>query len=328
MRRILDGGRLDEAEAAALVGAIMDGDVGPSLAAGLLVALAARGETHDEVAGAARAMRERCVRLDHELPVLVDIVGTGGDSSGTINISTMAALVVAAAGVPVAKHGNRAASGVCGSADVLEAAGLRLDASPQRSARMLRETNFTFLFAPHYHPAMKQVAPMRGELGVPTIFNLLGPLTNPARPTHLVVGVARPAAVEIVAAILERMGTSGAVVHGPGGMDEIAGEGATSVLLFGNDVRRFEIDPSAFGVHASLAELSGATRDACLAAFLDVLGGEQSARADVVALNAALALTVAGARPSLEDAFASAREVLASGEALRVFERAKTVAYA
>ncbi len=304
----------------------MDGEVGPSLAGEVLVGLAARGETGDEVAGAARAMRERCVRLDHELPVLVDIVGTGGDGSRTINISTMAALVVAAAGIPVAKHGNRAASGVCGSADVLEAAGLRLDASPQLSARMLRETNFTFLFAPHYHPAMKQVAPLRRELGVPTIFNLLGPLTNPARPTHLVVGVARASAVEMVAAILGGLGTSGAVVRGPGGMDEVAGEGTTSVLEFGRRQRRFDIDPAAFGVRAPLAEISGATPEACLEAFLGVLGGERSARADVVALNAALALTVAGAHASLGEAFVSAREVLASGEALRVFERAKAVA--
>jgi anthranilate phosphoribosyltransferase len=295
------------------------------MVAGVLVAIAARGEAPDEVAGAALAMRERCVRLEHDLPLVVDVVGTGGDGAGTINISTMAALVVAAAGIPVAKHGNRAASSVCGSADVLEASGYPIDASPETCARMLRETGFTFLFAPRYHPAMKAVGPVRKELGVPTIFNLLGPLTNPARPTHAVVGVASVRALEMVAAVLERLGVRGVAVHGSGGMDELAGDGISTVVEFGGGVRRYTIDPAAFGVRASRGDLAGATREACVEAFTRVLEGERSGRADVVALNAALAIAVTGARPSLEEAFELAQTTLRSGEALRVFERAKAV---
>lgn len=290
------------------------------------MAIAARGEHVDEVAGAAIAMRQRSVHVEHHLPLVLDIVGTGGDAAGTINISTMAALVVAAAGIPVAKHGNRAASSVCGSADVLEAAGLPLTSSAEQCARMLREANFTFLFAPQHHPAMKQVGPVRRELGVPTIFNLLGPLTNPANPTHLVIGVAREQVMEMVASVLERLGAQGIVVHGAGGMDELAGEGISRCVEFGNGLRSSEIDPSGFGVRASLREIAGATREDCLAAFEAILGGERSPRADVVALNAALGIKVAGVRASLDEAFALARELLRAGEGLRVFERAREIA--
>ncbi len=151
-------------------------------------------------------MRERSLHVDHGLPMVVDVVGTGGDNANTINISTMAALVVAAAGVPVAKHGNRAASSACGSADVLEASGMAIDVEPERAAHMLHEAGFTFMFAPRYHPAMKNVAPVRRELGVRTIFNVLGPLTNPARATHQVVGVARPEHLELVGDVLRGLG--------------------------------------------------------------------------------------------------------------------------
>lgn len=296
------------------------------MAAGVLVAIAARGEERDELSGAARAMRARCVRVEHDLPMVLDVVGTGGDGRGTINLSTMAALVVAAAGIPVAKHGNRATSSVCGSADVLEAAGFPIDPGPERCARMLREAGFTFLFAPQYHPAMKNVGPVRRELGIPTIFNLLGPLTNPANPTHLIVGIARAGALEMIAGVLERLGMRGVAVHGAGGMDEVAGEGISQAVEFGTGLRSFEIDPSEYGVHAPLRELAGATREACVEAFFAILGGERSARADAVALNAALAIAVAGVRPDVGEALALARELIASGAGMRVFERAKAVA--
>lgn len=317
---------MSETESATLVGDIMDGALGATAAGGILVAIAARGESGDEITGAVRAMRSRSVIVEHGLPLVLDVVGTGGDGAGTINISTLAALVVAAAGVPVAKHGNRAASGVCGSADVLEAAGLPLDSSPELCARMLREANFTFLFAPNYHPAMKKVGPIRRELGVPTIFNMLGPLTNPANPTHLVVGVAREQAMEMIADVLERLGMRGAAVHGAGGMDEVAGEGISKVVEFGDGLRETRIDPAEFGVHASLHDLAGASREACLDAFERILGGERSPRTDVVALNAALGISLAGARQTLRAAFEFARELLHAGEALRVFERAKAIA--
>ncbi|HEY9084794.1 MAG TPA: anthranilate phosphoribosyltransferase [Candidatus Tyrphobacter sp.] len=326
MERITSGGHLSEAEAADLVGAMVDGEITPKAVAKVLTALAARGEHRDEVAGAVRAMRARCIRLEHDLSLLVDVVGTGGDGSGTINISTMAALVTAAAGVPVAKHGNRAASSACGSADVLEAAGLPLDTEPETCVRMLRETRFAFLFAPNYHPAMRIVAPVRRELGIRTIFNLLGPLTNPANPSHQVVGVAAPETMEMIASVLEGRGTRGVVVHGSGGMDEVAGDGPTMLLEFGDGMRRREIDPQAFGVRAPLAALAGGSLAACRDAFFAILGGERSPRADVVALNAAVAIASVGAQPSLAAAFEYARDLIAAGEPLRTFERARAIA--
>lgn len=326
LRRIIAGEKLGEAEAADLVGAIVDGEITPNQASGVLVALATRGECHEEVTGAVRAMHARCVRIDHGLPLLVDVVGTGGDGVGTINISTMAALVVAAAGIPVAKHGNRAASSPCGSADVLEAAGLPLELEPETCVRMLRNARFTFLFAPRFHPAMKNMASIRRELGVRTIFNLLGPLTNPASPTHQIVGVATIEAMEIVGTVLERLGIRGAVVHGAGGIDEVVGEGTTHVLEFGDGLRHREIDPGYFGVHADVTELAGPSIEACRDAFFAILGGERSPRADVVALNAAVGIASARETNSLGDAFEQARELIASGEPLAVFERAKEIA--
>lgn len=289
--------------------------------------MATRGEHHEEIAGAVLAMRERCVRIAHEAPVLADIVGTGGDGKGTINISTMAALVVAAAGIPVAKHGNRAASGVCGSADVLEAAGFRVELEPQTCTQMLRETNFTFLFAPRFHPSMRVVAPVRHELGVRTIFNYLGPLTNPASPTHQVVGVATREAMGAVALVFEVLGMRGAVVYGSGGLDEIAGEGITECLEFGGGtpVPR-AIDPAAFGIHVPLADLAGPSVESCRDAFLAILGGERSPRAAVVALNAGVAIAAVRGFVDLGAAFEEAQETLASGEPLRVFERARAIA--
>lgn len=307
----------------------MDGAVTPNQAAGILVALAARGEDQEEIAGAAKAMRDRCIALEHELPTLVDIVGTGGDGKGTINISTMAALVVAAAGIPVAKHGNRAASSACGSADVLEAAGLRISLEPEICSRMLRETNFAFLFAPAFHPSMRSVSNVRRELGVPTIFNLLGPLTNPARPTHQIVGVATPEAMAAVVRVFETTATRGVVLRGSNGFDEVEGDAITECVEFSGDApiaRR--IDPSDLGVHATGEELAGPTVDACLEAFEAILAGERSGRADVVALNAAVAIASVKGLDTLGEALALAREVLASGKALQTFERAKEIARA
>src|SRR5579872_1895587 len=186
LRRLLLGEDLSRDEAATFVGELMDGNYTPAQASALLVALAAKGESVDEIAGAASAMRERSLHVEHGLPMVVDVVGTGGDHANTLNISTMAALVVASGGVPVAKHGNRAASSACGSADVLEAAGFPIEIAPERAAAMLRDCGFTFMFAPRYHPAMRNAAGVRRELGVRTIFNLLGPLTNPARASHAV----------------------------------------------------------------------------------------------------------------------------------------------
>ncbi len=306
----------------------MDGEFTPAQGGGLLVALACRGEDVDEIVGAARAMRERSLHVEHGLPDVVDVVGTGGDGANTINISTMAALVTAAAGVPVAKHGNRAASSACGSADVLEATGLPIDLSPDRAAHMLREANFTFMFAPRYHPAMKNVGPIRRELGVRTIFNVLGPLTNPAAASIQIVGVARPELLEPLAVVLQALGVRrGAVVHGENGIDEVAGDVPTAIYSFdGPQRRRWTLDPAAYGIATPLEAIVGPSVEAAKDAFLSILGGEVSPRADVVALNAALVLHTVGSTPTLETALEQARSIIRSGAALRTYERAKELA--
>ncbi|MGB6984535.1 MAG: anthranilate phosphoribosyltransferase [Candidatus Aquilonibacter sp.] len=328
MRRLIAGARLSQTESAELIGAIMDGEITPSQGAGLLVALAVRGEEIDEIVGAARAMRERSLHVEHGLPEVVDVVGTGGDGANTINISTMAALVTAAAGIPVAKHGNRAASSACGSADVLEATGLPIDLAPERAARMLREANFTFMYAPRYHPAMKNVGPIRRELGVRTIFNVLGPLTNPAGATVQIVGIARPELLEPLARVLVELGVRrGAVVYGENGIDEVAGDVPTTIYSFnGAGARRWTLDPVHYGIATPLAAIVGRSVDEARDAFLAILGGERSPRAEVVALNAALVLHTVGTDPTMETALERARSILASGAALRTYERAKELA--
>jgi anthranilate phosphoribosyltransferase len=325
LRRIIGGENLDDGEAYALFGEIMDGTLSPVQSAGLLTALAAKGEALSEVVGAARAMRERSLHVEHGLPKVVDVVGTGGDNANTINISTMTALVVAAAGVPVVKNVNRAASSACGSADVLEAQGMAIDVAPEVAAKMLRETNFTFMFAPRYHPAMKNVAPVRRELGVRTIFNVLGPLTNPARATHQVVGVARESQIELMGDVLRGLGVeAGAVVHGADGIDEIGGDGPSLVYSFTPDgARRWRLDPRDYGVQAPLATIYGGSVERCREAFEGILDGEHSPRADVVALNAAFTLHTCGAAGGLNEGLAIAREVLANGRAFEVFQQAK-----
>jgi|HubBroStandDraft_5_1064220.scaffolds.fasta_scaffold05242_4 anthranilate phosphoribosyltransferase len=325
LRRVLGGEDLSADEAAFFVGEVVDGSYTPAQAAGLLAALAAKGESVDEIAGAARAMRERSVRVEHGLPMVVDVVGTGGDHADSINISTMAALVVAAAGIPVAKHGNRAASSACGSADVLEAAGFPIEVAPEVAARMLRESNFTFMFAPRYHPAMRNAAAVRRELGVRTIFNLLGPLSNPACATHQVVGVAREDLVERLGPALRALGVRrGAVVHGGSGLDEVSGDAPSSVYSFDEEgVRTWQLDPRDAGVTTPLRTPVGGSVEICRDAFVAILQGASSDASDVVALNAALVLTLAGARAGLADAFELARTILRSGAAWQTFERAR-----
>ena len=327
LRRVLGGEDLAAEEAAAFVGEIMDASFTPVQAAALLTALAFKGESVDEIVGAARAMRERSLHVEHGLPMVVDVVGTGGDHANTINISTMAALVVAAAGVPVAKHGNRAASSACGSADVLESAGFPIEVSPELAARMLRECGFTFMFAPYYHPAMRNAASIRRELGVRTIFNLLGPLTNPARATHQIVGVAREELVERVGPALRALGARrGAVVHGCSGLDEVAGDAPTLIYSFDEDgARLWRLEPSEFGIAGDLRTPVGGSVGICRDAFVEILHGGRSAAADVVALNAAVVFYVVGVESELLAAFERARALLRSGAAWQIFERAKKI---
>ncbi len=322
LRAVLNGSDLSAADAARAIGAIMDETLSAVRSAALLAALAAKGETVDEVVGAAQAMRERSVRVVHDLPLVIDVCGTGGDGAQTLNISTAAALVVAGAGVPVAKHGNRAASSACGSADVLEALGVRLERSASASARLLRTANITFLFAQHHHPAMRAVGPIRRELGVRTIFNVLGPLTNPAFATRQVVGVAADRHVDLLAAALRGLGAdAGAVVHAHSGLDEIAGDGPTRIAQFDRDgMRRWTLVPGDYGISASRADLRGGDAAANAQALLAILDGERSPRADVVALNAALALVIAGEAVDIADGLARARAAVERGAARAALE--------
>lgn len=325
LRGLLDGLRLTEDQAHEFVGEIMDGAITPVAAAGILTAMAARGEDVAEVVGAARAMRERSLHVEHDLPLVLDVCGTGGDGAETINVSTIVAFVVAAAGVPVAKHGNRAASSTCGSADVLELQGVAIDVPPEKAAQMLERLRFTFMFAQRYHPAMKNVAPIRRELGVRTVFNVLGPLTNPARATHQVVGVARDSQLELVGESLRRLGTvAGAAIYGAG-IDEVAGDAPTVVYSFTQErANRWILDPSDHGINVPRAEIHAGSREACSAAFGRILEGERSGRADVIALNAGLALHVAGRVPDVGAGIEVARETLRSGKAGALYEEVRT----
>lgn len=318
LRRVLGGGDLESADAARAIGAMMDETITPVQAAALLAALAAKGESAEEVVGAARAMRERSVRVEHGLSLVVDIVGTGGDGAHTINISTAAALVVAGAGVPVAKHGNRAASSRCGSADVLEALGVQLERDPETSAALLRTARIAFLFAQRHHPAFRAVGPIRRELGVRTIFNVLGPLTNPAGAQRQVVGVFDERYVQLLADALSELGSeAAAVIHSASGLDEVAGEGPTHVVQFDRraGMRRWVLHPDAYGVHAPLESIRGGDAAFNAMALVAILEGERSPRADLVALNAALALEVAGVVGTIAEGIEVARAAIASGAA-------------
>jgi len=311
---VVDGRSLSLDEARAAMGSVMDGEASPALLAALLVALRMRGETVDELAGFATAMRERVVGV--EAPEgAVDTCGTGGDASGTFNISTAAALVVAAAGVPVAKHGNRAITSQSGSADVLDALGVRIDHDAASAGAALREIGFAFMFAPSFHPAMKHAGPTRREIGVRTAFNLIGPLTNPAGARRQVVGVADAAAAPRLAAVLQRLGVERAFVVGGDGLDELPLDGTGTihdVTPDGIEVRA--VDASTLGLtKAANARLAGGSPDDNARIVESVLRGEPGARRDVVVLNAAAALVVAGVAETLEDGIERAALTIDAG---------------
>jgi len=292
---VVDGHTLTLDEARDAMGSVMDGEATPALLAALLVALRMRGETVDELAGFATAMRERVLRVDAPAGA-IDTCGTGGDGSGTFNISTTAALVVAAAGVPVAKHGNRAMTSRSGSADVLDALGVRIDHDEVSAAAALRDTGFAFLFAIGFHPAMKHAGPTRREIGVRTAFNLLGPLTNPAGARRQVIGVPDQAVAAKLAAVLARLGVDRAFVVGGEGIDELPLDGSGvihDVTPEGIEVRT--VDAATLGLtKASNAKLAGGTPEENARIVESVLRGEPGARRDVVVLNAGAALVVAG----------------------------------
>jgi anthranilate phosphoribosyltransferase len=319
LQRTIEHREIFHDEMVDLMRQIMRGEVSPPMVAALITGLRVKKETVGEITAAATVMRELALRVDApRYDHFIDIVGTGGDGANSFNISTASMFVVAAAGARVAKHGNRGVSSKSGSADVLEALGVAIDLKAEDVARCLDETGIGFMFAPNHHPAMKAVAPVRRELGVRTLFNILGPLTNPAGAPNILMGVFHPDLVGIQARVLQRLGASRAlIVWGQDGIDEISlGAPTTVAELSGGDVREYEIDPVAFGF-ARVPTRELAVRDAMESRerVLEALENRAGPARDVVALNAGAALYVAGVAGSVGEGIARAREALASGAA-------------
>lgn len=324
--QLLSGRSLDRQQTEALFGRLMDGELGDVHKTALLVALRMKGETAPEIAGAAAAMRRRVLAIPHSRPAVVDTCGTGGDGRGTFNVSTAAALVAAAGGVAIAKHGNRSVSSRCGSADVLAALGVAVEVSPEDAGRALDAIGLAFLFAPRLHPAMAQVMPVRRELGVRTIFNVLGPLTNPAGARRQLLGVYAPELVEVLAQVLVELGSDHAmVVHGEG-LDEITTTGSTRVAeVRDGRVEVYEVEPERFGLRRAVAgDLAGGDPEHNAGLLRRVLEGEAGPLADITALNAGAALYVGGIAPSLAAGVETARELLATGAAAAKLEELRS----
>jgi anthranilate phosphoribosyltransferase len=326
IRRLAFRESLSADEAAAAFDCVMRGEGTPAQAASLLMGLRVKGESADEVAGAARAMRTAMLRLPAERPEeLVDTCGTGGGTVGTFNISTASALLAAGAGVRIAKHGNRSFTTRSGSADVLEALGVAIDTTPEVMARALADAGIVFMFAPLMHPAMRHVGPVRREIAIPTVMNIVGPLANPAGAGRQVVGVGEAARLPLMAGALRALGTTHAmVVYGEPGLDEISPLGATHVIeLRGDTTTEWTIDPADYGFKpTTAAELAGGEPAENAALIREVLGGggPEGARA-AVALNAAAALYVAGKASTFADGVARAQDALRAGVGLMALER-------
>lgn len=323
--QILDGRSLSAEEAEHVMDEIMGGQATPVQIAGFLIALRARGETVDEITGCARAMRRAATRVEPSSPDLIDTCGTGGDGAGTFNISTTTAFVVAGAGLRVAKHGNRSVSSRSGSADVLKALGVNLELTPVQVAECIDEIGIGFLFAPRLHPAMKHAIGPRRELGVRTIFNILGPLTNPANAQFQLLGVYDPALTEVLARVLQELGSKAAyVVHGHGGLDELTTTGPNRISRFGvgdhaDEVITETLDPRDVGLDlAGQDDLKGGEPDENAEITRAILSGtDQGPRRDVVLLNAAAALLVGGKVSTMAEGIAEAAESVDNGRALR-----------
>jgi anthranilate phosphoribosyltransferase len=319
---------LSSDDAAWAMGTIMDGQAQPAHIAGLLMGLALKGERPAEMVGFARAMRQRAVPLPSPVGTVFDTCGTGGDAAHTFNVSTAAAIVVAGSGVRVAKHGNRAVSSRCGSADVFEALGVELDATPDQVVRSLEQAGLAFFFAPQWHPSMRHAGPTRRELGVRTAFNLLGPLTNPASARRQLIGVSRPEQTELVARTLGELGAERAwVVHGAGGLDELSTLGHTKVSeLRAGAVNTFWVHPADVGVPvAALDALAGGTAADNAAMIERLLDGETGPRRDIVLFNAGAALLIAGAVSTMREGLDRAAETIATGRARTVLARMREV---
>jgi anthranilate phosphoribosyltransferase len=321
IQKLIDRGDLTEQEARSAMEEIMAGQATDSQIAGFLTALRMKGETATELIAFARVMREKAVRVwDGEILPVLDTAGTGGDRSGTFNISTASAFVAAGAGVRVAKHGNRSASSRCGSADVMEAMGIDIQMPMERLRRAISDVGIGFLFAPRFHSSMKHVMPARSQLKIRTVFNILGPLASPAAARYQVVGVSSPAVMELMALALQGLEVDHAfVVHGANGMDEVSISGPTYMVeIRRGDIRQFTITPENFGIAtAAIDTILGDDARANAEIIGNVLNGEPGPRRDVVLLNTAPALVAAGAAASLKDGIRLAAESIDSGAALK-----------
>ncbi len=320
LAKVYGGQNLTAAEAEAVMDQIMAGDFEPAQFGAFVCALGMKGETADEVAGLARSMRRAALSLNVAGGEFIDTCGTGGDGKNTFNVSTAAALVAAGAGVVVAKHGNRAASSRSGSADVLEALGARIDLAPQQVAACIERVGIGFLFAQSFHPAMRHAGPLRAQIGIPTVFNILGPLTNPAGARRQLLGVARAALLELVAQALARLGTRRAlVVHGLEGLDEISIAGPSRIYsVNAGTVSEFQVRPTDFGLaEQPLTAVAGGDPEHNASIIAGVLAGELGPQRDFVLLNAAAALVVAGRADDLAPGLELARATIDSGAAQR-----------
>lgn len=321
LQRVIEHREIFHEEMVSLMRQIMRGEVSPTLIAGILVGLRVKKETIGEIAGAAEVMREFATKVPVANPQsLLDIVGTGGDGAHTFNISTTVMFVTAAAGAKVAKHGGRSVSSQSGSADALEALGAKLDLSPEQVARCIDQAGIGFMFAPNHHSAMKHAAPVRKELGVRTLFNILGPLTNPANAGTQLLGVFHPDLVGILVRVLQRLGSHRAlVVHGVDGLDEVSLAGPTMVgELKDGDIREYQIKPEDFGIQpAPISALQVASPAESITRMKLVLANEQGPSLDIVLLNAGAALYAAGHAESIASGIEQAREAIASGAALK-----------
>jgi anthranilate phosphoribosyltransferase len=317
---IVRGEDLRETEMMSVMKEIMEGEATPAQIAAFMTALRIKGETVEEVTGAARIMRQKATRIDARSSVVVDTCGTGGDGRNTFNISTTAAFVVAAAGLTVAKHGNRAVSSSCGSADVLEALGVKIDAAPEIIEECLQQIGIGFLFAPRLHGAMKYAIGPRREIGIRTIFNMLGPLTNPAGATAQLIGVYDPKLTEMFAGVLKNLGTKRAfIVHGADGLDEATVTAETRVSELNDGlIATYNIDPvDLFGETFAAAELLGGDAEANARITTEILSGETGARRGIVVLNAALAIVAGGKAGTIREGIAVAEGCIDSGAALK-----------
>jgi anthranilate phosphoribosyltransferase len=321
--KLMKGDSLTEEASSEAMTEIMEGAATPAQIAGFVVALRAKGESVDEIAGMVRTMRSYGEKVDVD-GELLDTCGTGGDRTGTFNVSTAAAIVCAGAGAKVAKHGNRAASSRCGSADVLEALGVAIDLPPMGVGACIDKVGIGFCFAPVFHPAMRHAGTPRRELGVPTIFNFLGPLTNPAGATRQALGVADPTMIEKMVSTLGRLGSTRVLAfHGHQGLDELATSGSSEVVeLRDGELHRWTIDPAELGLErAGLDEVSGGTADENAAHIRNVLSGRGGPRRDIVLLNAAAGLVASGLADDMAGGLERAARAVDSGDADGVLER-------